>query len=665
MIKTKRTLGPYTLHRLIGRGGMSSVYEATDERMRRRVAIKVMTTPPDLTESAEQAYLHRFRREARAAARLSHPNVVFVYDVGEEGDDHYLVMEYLDGLTLAQWLAENGPLLSPDAAVVLDQIAAGLDAIHAAGIVHRDLKPSNVMLTDLESGRPRVRILDFGVARPTDATTMTQVGALIGTPAYLAPELAQGATTAASADLWALGVMAYEMLTGRSPFPGDRLPAVVYRIVHEPPDPAPELPPAVREVLWRALAKDPTERFASGQAFAGALRQALATPVTAPTPTEMSESRTLMGTPLVSARSRTALARSRRFAPWSIALAVLLLLGLVFALFRMNGRAGSVTGPSGSTDPSLPVLNPPPMALPRDPEPKKPTPTPATTRTTSKQSTRSTQSTALAGKERVRKRDQARVAARVAVATPAVPKRRVPKPTPRPVPPVVTITRSPVVTVAQATPRPPRPTPRPTPRTPRVALLSTPRPTPLVGFVMPDPTPRPTSRPTPPLSTPAPLPSSESPVSGKKTSEDAIADTAAPTPDSFISDEELLGDLEGFVKAWIEASEKRDVAWMMEFYPEQLDRYYTLVDVPFEHVRRDKERIFSRARRVEMRIRNLRITLSPDRRGATLRYRKDYRITGGPGEREGAVEEELRVRRDDPDEDWKILYERNPRVLSR
>lgn len=263
-------LGHYTLIREAGRGGMSVVYEASDDRIGRRVAVKAVTMPAHLSPEQREEMVARLRREARSIARLSHPNVVSVYDVGEEDGAHFLVMEYLDGRTLRQRL-DAGAIPPAEAARILDQVADALDAVHAQGVVHRDIKPSNVML--LPDGR--VKLMDFGVARQADDTLLTQTGMMVGSPAYMAPEIINGEGATRASDLWSLGVLLYQMLAGHPPFDSKNIPTVLYRVTHVNPEPLPGASPPVQQVLARALEKDPTRRYPSGRALADDFHAAL------------------------------------------------------------------------------------------------------------------------------------------------------------------------------------------------------------------------------------------------------------------------------------------------------------------------------------------------------------------------------------------------------
>lgn len=278
----QQQLGPYQLIREAGRGAMSTVYEAVDTRIGRTVAVKVLALPQHLTPEERIVQSARLSREAKAVARLSHPNIVTIFDVGstpageiingEEEAVPYLVMEYLQGQTLRARLALSGALRAEEAAIILDQVARALDVAHGAGIVHRDIKPSNIML--LPDGA--VKLMDFGVARQDDDSgeTVTQAGMMVGSPAYMSPEQVRGETASADSDLWALGVVLYEMLAGRSPFGGGSIPATLFRIAHSQPAPLEGFDEDVQAVLGRALNADPARRFPSARALADAFQEA-------------------------------------------------------------------------------------------------------------------------------------------------------------------------------------------------------------------------------------------------------------------------------------------------------------------------------------------------------------------------------------------------------
>ena len=267
-------IGGYRLTDRLGQGAMAQVYRglAPDGRP---VAVKLLH--PSLTGDA--GFLARFRREAEAAGPLDHPHIVKVLDHGSEGELHYLVMELVDGPSLQAALADRSEPLEPAEAVALvATLADALDYAHRQGIVHRDVKPSNVLLANGRLDDPMLS--DFGVARMVDATVATQAGALLGTPAYMAPEQGEGQPGDERSDVYALGVILYELLTGRPPFQADSPYALILRHIHTPPPPPrslrPDLPPALEAVVLQALQKDPAARYPTAAAFAQALTASLA-----------------------------------------------------------------------------------------------------------------------------------------------------------------------------------------------------------------------------------------------------------------------------------------------------------------------------------------------------------------------------------------------------
>jgi serine/threonine protein kinase len=258
--------GRYRLDRPIARGGMATVYPATDTRLDRVVAVKVMR--PALAEDPD--FVARFAREARAAARLSSPEVVAVHDQGTDPSTGtaYLVMEYVAGRTLRDVIRESGPLSPSRALGLLEPVLRALAAAHAAGLVHRDVKPENVLLGD----DGRVKVADFGLARAVETSNLTATtGLLIGTVAYLAPEQVEHGTADPRTDVYAAGVLLWEMLTGTPPYDSDSPLSVAYRHVHEDVPPPSEvvegIPPAVDALVVRATRRDPDERPANGGAF--------------------------------------------------------------------------------------------------------------------------------------------------------------------------------------------------------------------------------------------------------------------------------------------------------------------------------------------------------------------------------------------------------------
>jgi eukaryotic-like serine/threonine-protein kinase len=250
----------YELEELVGTGGMSSVYRAHDRMLERHVALKVLHEQ----FTADGDYVERFRREARAVAQLSHPNIVTVIDRGEQDDRQFIVFEYVDGENLKSLVEREGPLPEAEAIALTHQIARALSFAHGQGLVHRDVKPQNVLL----NGDGQAKVTDFGIARSIDVHgSLTQTGTVMGTSDYISPEQARGAHVEAQSDIYSLGVVLYELLTGEVPFPGDNFVAVAMRHINEPVPSVlakrPEISPRLDAVVQRAMAKDPDDRFRS------------------------------------------------------------------------------------------------------------------------------------------------------------------------------------------------------------------------------------------------------------------------------------------------------------------------------------------------------------------------------------------------------------------
>ncbi|MBX7192300.1 MAG: serine/threonine protein kinase [Sandaracinaceae bacterium] len=266
--------GRYRVTGVLASGGMGAVYDAIDERLDRAVALKVILR--DLVE--DPAIVARFEREARAAARLSHPGIVQVTDLGRTDDGlGYLVMERVAGETLHA-IVSRGPLAPRRAADLVEQALGAIAAAHAAGIVHRDLKPGNLMVVPLGAEREAVKLLDFGIARLSESegyARLTRTGVILGTPSYMAPEQARGARVDARTDVYAMGVILWYLLTGKRPFGGADMAAVVEALLSETPPRAdalrPEVPRALATVAERAMRKDPDARFASADEMGRAL----------------------------------------------------------------------------------------------------------------------------------------------------------------------------------------------------------------------------------------------------------------------------------------------------------------------------------------------------------------------------------------------------------
>ncbi|MFB8775861.1 serine/threonine-protein kinase [Streptomyces broussonetiae] len=254
--------GRYRLEGTLGRGGMGVVWRATDRLLGRRVAVKELFVDPSLTADEARRQRERALREARAVARLRHPHIIVVHDVVEHDEGLYMVMEFVDGVSLADRVAARGPVDAAEAARIGIGLLGALRTAHAAGILHRDLKPANVLV---ENGTERVVLTDFGVAQIPGATTLTESGTFVGSPEYTAPERMSGGGTTPAADLWSLGALLCAVLSGRSPFHRDSLGGVLHAVVSDeirPPVQAGPLLPVVQGLLER----DPERRLDAGQA---------------------------------------------------------------------------------------------------------------------------------------------------------------------------------------------------------------------------------------------------------------------------------------------------------------------------------------------------------------------------------------------------------------
>jgi serine/threonine-protein kinase len=269
-----RTLGGYEILERLGEGGMGAVYKARDAALERFVAIK--TLAPAL--EADPTCVERFQREARTIARLRHPNLMHIYAVGEEGGVHFFVMEHIAGEPLSRRLARGGPLALDEAARIAGQVMSGLHRVHAAGVVHRDLKPGNVML-DADG---RAILVDFGLSRSEETAGLTASGAILGTPDYMAPEQIEGEPLGAFTDIYALGILVYEMLSGIVPF--RRKTAAQTLRAHCEEDPPSlahhrsDVPAPLQRILDRAMAREPAARYASLPELAADLLAVARTP---------------------------------------------------------------------------------------------------------------------------------------------------------------------------------------------------------------------------------------------------------------------------------------------------------------------------------------------------------------------------------------------------
>jgi serine/threonine protein kinase len=270
---TMKQIGRYEILRELGRGAMGVVYAAEDPFIGRQVAIKTIRLGSLDVEANHAELTQRLRREARAAGVLSHPGIITIHDVGEQGEDAYIVMEFIDGRTVEDVLASGGTQHSGTLLSILVKTADALDYAHSKGIIHRDIKPSNIMIC-LDG---TVKIADFGVAKLTASSSLTQSGFVLGTPSYMSPEQAQGRVIDGHSDQFSLAVVAYRMLTGKLPFEGPTLTALLTKILWEEPEyKSAGLNPPVQPVFQRALAKDPQQRYPNCSEFVRDLEDACA-----------------------------------------------------------------------------------------------------------------------------------------------------------------------------------------------------------------------------------------------------------------------------------------------------------------------------------------------------------------------------------------------------
>lgn len=253
----QQNIGRFQLIRQIGRGAAATVYEAFDPRIGRSVALKVLTVVGTLEGAARREAIERFYREARLAGKLSHPNIAQIYDVGEDAGRYYIAMELCSGVSLRDVLRFEGRLSEQRVKNIALQVLSALEAAHAEGIVHRDIKPENIIVAQGD----QVKLTDFGIAKALSGTTMTQTGTMLGTPAYMSPEQVLGKDVDARSDLFSLGTVLYECLSGRKPFDGDSITAVTHKIAYVDPEPLRGVVSPWPEIVMKLLAKAPSDRY--------------------------------------------------------------------------------------------------------------------------------------------------------------------------------------------------------------------------------------------------------------------------------------------------------------------------------------------------------------------------------------------------------------------
>jgi serine/threonine protein kinase len=327
----------YELEELVGTGGMSSVYRARDQLLERYVALKVLHA----RYNEDEEYVERFRREARSVAKLSHPHIVTVIDRGEDEGQQFIVFEYVDGENLKQLIERTGPLPTRRAVELTSTIADALAFAHEHGLVHRDVKPQNVLLTPDGDAK----VTDFGIARSLDVEHgVTQTGTVLGTSNYLSPEQASGTATTPATDIYSLGVVLYELLTGEVPFVGENFVAVAMRHINEPPPSVlaarPDIPLRLAAAVDRALEKDPARRFATMADFAQELRLCLTDPQTPD-----AEPTLIVRGPVVKESRPHRVRATRSRAPLYLLLAGLAIAAIVVGVLALGGGKGR--SPSG------------------------------------------------------------------------------------------------------------------------------------------------------------------------------------------------------------------------------------------------------------------------------------------------------------------------------
>jgi eukaryotic-like serine/threonine-protein kinase len=356
--------GRYEVESRLGEGGMAKVFAGTDRLLGRKVAVKVLSSQ----YAQDKTFVERFRREAQAAAGLNHPNVVSVFDTGSDDGVHYIVMEHVEGRTLAHIIGEEGALRPARAVEIAVDVCRALSSAHEKGMVHRDVKPGNILLTP-DGG---VKVADFGIARVASGEPLTVTGSVIGTASYLSPEQASGGSIDARSDIYSLGCVLYEMLTGKTPFAGDSLVSIAYKHVEEEPTAPslvnPAVPAGLSTVVTKAMAKDPADRYQSADEMAGELREASAdaAPAKAVPTNERTEVLPVSpGGPTTTAPLPVTVSRERGRRGWPLATAAVVLAVLALAVALILGRDDRLP----VSRPSLPPVTSPPVTSSPSPSP--------------------------------------------------------------------------------------------------------------------------------------------------------------------------------------------------------------------------------------------------------------------------------------------------------
>ena len=383
-------LGKYEIQGTLGKGAMGTVYAGWDPVISRKVAIKTVRLP-DAADIDAQEELARFKREAQAAGRLTHPNIVGVFDYGETDAVAYIVMEFVDGTTLKALLDAGERMAVPQVGRVMADLLAGLAYSHERGVIHRDIKPANIMIVGGEGhGSGQAKIADFGIAR-IESSNMTQAGTIMGTPAYMSPEQFMGQTVDLRTDIYSSGVLLFQLLTGDRPFEGSMATIMHKALNTEPPKPS-ELsvtaPAALDMVVARAMAKRPEERYASASEFAAAIQAALVAPASAPRRDDPFEDATVISTaapkPSLNVTTQAPVAaapKPKSRVPMVAGLAVIVVAlaggGVWFALSGRSAATGSSPPPAIPTPVASSVPPPPVQIQPPSPPPPPPVQTAA------------------------------------------------------------------------------------------------------------------------------------------------------------------------------------------------------------------------------------------------------------------------------------------------